>query len=68
MQAKWFAHSLLLTHSGLQNGGEPKKSGKQEQEGEPLISLQTALGPQGDGMHGFTGGAGGSSKTKMIFK
>lgn len=34
MQAKWLAHSLLLIHSGRQFGGEPIKSGKQEQEGE----------------------------------
>lgn len=54
IQAKWLEHSLLLTHSGLQLGGWPINWGKQEQDGDPLISLHWALGPQGDGLHGST--------------
>lgn len=53
IQAKWFRHSLLLIHSGLQFGGFPVNSGKQEQEGEPFISLHIEFGPQGDGIHGL---------------
>jgi hypothetical protein len=48
------AHSLLLTHSGRQFGGDPVNSGKQEQEGDSFISLHCEFGPQGDGWHGFT--------------
>lgn len=49
MQAKWFAHSLLLIHSGRQLGGIPMNSGKQEHDGESLITLHSALAPQGEG-------------------
>lgn len=58
MQAKLDVHSLLLTHSGLQFGGVPKNSGKQEHEGDSLITLHSALGPQGLGWHGFEGTTG----------
>lgn len=33
IHARWLEHSLLLTHSGLQFGGVPTYSGRQEQEG-----------------------------------
>lgn len=38
MQARWEAHSLLLTHSGLQFGGDPINSGKHVQEGESFTT------------------------------
>lgn len=45
--------SVLITHSGLQPAyGSPKYSGKQEQDPAPWRSLQTALAPQGEGLHG----------------
>lgn len=53
-------------HSGLQLGGEPVYSGKQEQDGEPFISLHWAFGPQGDGMHGLSGSTTGSATKKLI--
>ena len=61
MHAKWLEHSLLLIHSGLQFGGEPRKSGKQEHDGLSPDTLHWALGPQGDGIQGLVGGAWGSS-------
>lgn len=54
MHAKWFAHSLLAIHSGLQFGGEPIKSIRQEQDGLSLTTLHSAFGPQGDGWQGFS--------------
>lgn len=51
-------HSGLITHSGLQFGGLPMKLGKQEQDGEPLISLHSLFDPQGEGTHGFLYGSG----------
>lgn len=45
--------SVLTTHSGRQlSYGFPKYSGRQVQEPAPFCSLQTALAPQGDGIHG----------------
>uniref|UniRef100_A0A1A9VW36 Uncharacterized protein n=1 Tax=Glossina austeni TaxID=7395 RepID=A0A1A9VW36_GLOAU len=44
-------HSELRTHSGLQLGGVPIKSGKQEQAGLPPIIWHFELGPQGEGTH-----------------
>lgn len=55
IQAKLNGHSLLVTHSGLQLGGIPLKSGKQEHEGDSPITLHAELGPQGEGSHGLTG-------------
>lgn len=49
IHAKLLEHSLLLTHSGRQLGGTPTNSAKQEHEGESLITLHSALEPQGDG-------------------
>lgn len=54
MQAFSFEHSELVMHSGRQLGGLPKYSSEQAHEGEPAISLQTELGPHGEGSHGFT--------------
>lgn len=54
MQAKWFEHSLLLTHSGLQFGGVPMYWAKQEHAGESPDTLHSELAPQGDGLHGLT--------------
>lgn len=53
MQAKFDSHSLLLVHSGRQFGGDPLYSGKQEQDGEPLISLHSEFGPHGEGSQGL---------------
>lgn len=49
MQAKWLAHSVLLTHSGLQFGGEPTKPWRQEHDGESPVTRHSAFGPHGDG-------------------
>lgn len=46
---------MLLTHSGLQFGGDPMNSGKQEQDGESPTGLHCELGPHGVGWHGFVG-------------
>lgn len=53
-------HSLLLIHSGLQSGGLPIKSGRQEHEGALFATSHLLLNPHGDGMHGLTG-TGGSA-------
>lgn len=42
-------------HSGLQLGGVPTNSGKQEHEGLPFVSLHCAFAPQGEGWQGFEG-------------
>ena len=55
IQANWLGHSPLLTHSGLQFGGLPMNSGKQEHEGESFATWHCAFGPQGDGWQGFIG-------------
>lgn len=67
-QAKLAGHSLLLTHSGLQYGGVPTNSGKQEHEGEPFETLHWELGPHGDGSQGLVGSTGGSSKIINVNK
>lgn len=54
IQARWLEHSLLLTHSGLQLGGEPMNPSRQEHEGESPDCLHSEFGPQGDGWQGFT--------------
>lgn len=61
MQDKWIGHSLLLTHSGLQFGGEPINSSKQEHDGDSPCTLHWEFGPQGDGIHGFPTGCGTSA-------
>jgi len=55
MHAIWLGHSLLLIHSGLQFGGVPMNSATQEHDGASLTTWHWALGPQGDGWHGFIG-------------
>lgn len=65
MHAKVFEQSLLLIHSGLQFGAVPMKSGKQEHDGESLFTWHRALGPQGDGWHGFFGSSYTSADEKM---
>lgn len=42
-----------MIHSGLQLGGVPVNSGRQEHEGAPPILRHCELGPHGEGMHGF---------------
>lgn len=42
-------------HSGLQRGGVPTYSGRQEQDGVSPTTLHCALGPQGDGLQGSVG-------------
>ena len=41
-------------HSGLQFGGFPINSWRQEQDAWSFIALHCAFGPQGDGRHGST--------------
>jgi hypothetical protein len=43
----------LLVHSGLQFGGEPKNSGRQEQDGKSSVTRHSEFGPQGDGKQGL---------------
>lgn len=58
MQAKCPGHSLLLTHSGRHEGGDPEKPGKHEQEGTFPLTWHWAFAPQGDGTHGLIGSGG----------
>lgn len=63
MQALSLGQSEFVTHSGRQLVyGSPKYSGKHMQEPAPLRSLQIALAPHGDGLHGFLGSSTGSTK------
>lgn len=55
MHARFRGHSALVTHSGLQEGGVPENPWRQEHTGWEFVSLHWLLGPQGDGIHGFTG-------------
>lgn len=58
------SQSEFETHSGRHPVyGSPKYSGKQEHEPTPFLSLHNALAPHGDGLHGFGGGSGVSSKS-----
>lgn len=66
VQASLLGHSLLLIHSGLQFGGEPKNSGKQEHEGELFETLHSEFGPQGDGRQGFPVSSGRSLAKRTI--
>ena len=55
MQALSDGHSTLITHSGLQFGGEPIICGWQEHwHLYPLVNGGLLLGPQGFGSHGST--------------
>lgn len=53
-QALFNGHSLFTTHSGLQAGGFPTNSGKQEQIAAPLLSLHWLFGPHGFGRQAST--------------
>ena len=54
-QAKWFAHSWLMEHSGLHSiYGSPSRPGIHVHAAALLLSLQTALIPQGLGLQGST--------------
>ena len=66
-QALSRGHSLFVTHSGLQFGGDPTNSGRQEQTATPFNSLQLLFNPHGDGWHGFwiLGGSGGGGAGKL---
>lgn len=48
-------------HSGLQFGGDPLNSGKQEQDGKSPTALHIEFGPQGFGEQGSDGRITGSS-------
>jgi hypothetical protein len=45
-------------------GGAPNIPVRQEQTGRPSTTRHSELAPQGDGTHGFVGGAGLGSKEK----
>lgn len=55
----WLTHawlkrqSVLVTHSGRHDGGEPMYPTTQEQIAWLLNSRQMLFGPQGDGRHGL---------------
>lgn len=52
-QARWFGHSLLIRHSGLQFGGNPKNVGKHEHKGVlSAEGVHWVFGPHGEGLHG----------------
>ncbi|CAB0002809.1 unnamed protein product [Nesidiocoris tenuis] len=71
IQARFDGHSLLLAHSGLQFGGDPWKSGKQEHEGLSPTALHCELGPHGDGAQGLIGACctgGGGARIKLNFQ
>lgn len=53
IHAKLYGHSLLVIHSGLQFGGDPMNSGKQEQDGDSPFTLHWEFGPHGDGTQGL---------------
>lgn len=50
-----------MMHSGRQFGGAPNIPGRQEHTALESTGRHSALGPQGDGIQGVTGGLGGSS-------
>lgn len=70
MQALSEGHSLLLEHSGLQYGGDPKKLGKHVHDGSSPTSLHIELDPQGDGVQGVTSATGAPRKKiiKIVMK
>lgn len=53
LQASFWGHSELVTHSGLQVGGAPMYPGTQEQIAWPLFWRHWELGPQGEGWQGL---------------
>ena len=68
IQANRLGHSMLLIHSGLQFGGLPVYSGKQEHNGDSLTILHWAFEPQGDGWQGFTFGSISLVTKKWVYK
>lgn len=74
MHALLLAHSELITHSGLQFGGEPINVWRQEHDGIPLMFLHSAFCPHGDGWHGSLCGSslggitGGAVDIYFIYK
>lgn len=68
IHAKWEGHSLLLMHSGLQFGGEPKNPPRQEHEGVSPITRHSAFVPQGDGAQGFACITGSDADEKREVK
>lgn len=67
MHAKCKAHSLLLIHSGLQFGGEPRNPGRQEHDGVSAKARHSALAPQGDGEHGCVRTTGSDADRKRNY-
>lgn len=55
MQALSKAHSELIKHSGLQDGGVPIKSVLHEHTACLFISRHILFGPHGDGLQGSVG-------------
>lgn len=68
IQANRLGHSLLAIHWGLQFGGLPMNSFKQEQDGVLLITWHCEFGPQGLGWQGFTGTGVSSKRMKFRHK
>lgn len=53
--AKSPGQSECITHSGLQNGGDPIYKAWHEHDAKPLMLRHSAYKPQGDGTQGFEG-------------
>lgn len=68
MHAKFRGHSEFIEHSGLQDGGTPIKSDKQEHTGELLIIRHWEFGPQGEGVQEGGLSVVDSSRYAMIDK
>lgn len=70
IHAKCEGHSLLLIHSGLQYGGEPRNSGRHEHVGVSPATRHSAFAPQGDGTQGFVcrTGSGANRKKRIVVK
>lgn len=67
IHAKWVGHSLLLMHWGLQLGGIPINSDKQEQDGVSPFTWHCEFGPHGDGTHGSIGSGGKAAEMLWMF-
>lgn len=70
IQDKLFGQSGLITHSGLQFGGDPTYPVRQVQEGFGPFALHCEFGPQGEGTQGSlsssTANTGAKNKNKMV--
>ena len=70
MEARLLLQSEFIEDSGWQFGGDPRYDGKHEQDGIFPTGWHIEWGPQGDGIHGITGGPGfvdvGSSRNLII--